>query len=191
VLTLVPEGDVVVHVDPVAGETETLVQAVSAVAAQLGARVHNIHAHDVWGRLYVSLHLEVDDSLTLGAAHVLADRFEEAVRQEIPAVTEINTHLEPRGALVHSAPTASVTTAEVQALVRQAASEVSEIRNCHDVQVRTGHGGLYVSLHCLADADLPIAEAHRLASQVERRVVTRLPDVVQVLVHVEPEKRDA
>lgn len=191
VLTLVPEGDVVVHVDPVAGETETLVQAVSAVAAQLGAWVHNIHAHDVCGRLYVSLHLEVDDSLTLGAARVLADRFEEAVHQEIPAVTEISTHLEPRGALVHSAPTASVTTAEVQALVRQAASEVSEIRNCHDVQVRTGHGGLHVSLHCLADADLPIAEAHRLASQVERRVVTQLPDVVQVLVHVEPEKRDA
>lgn len=103
----------------------------------------------------------------------------------------VSTHLEPRGAPVHSAPTANATVAEVQALVRQAASEVSEIRNCHDVQVRTGHGGLYVSLHCLADADLPIAKAHLLASQVERRVVTRLPDVVQVLVHVEPEKRDA
>ena len=62
--------------NPVANDAETLVQTVGAVAAQLGARVHNVHAHDVRGRRCVSLHLEVDDSLTLGAARVLADRFE-------------------------------------------------------------------------------------------------------------------
>lgn len=191
VLILVPEGDVVVHVDPVADEAETLVQTVGAVAAQLGAQVHNVHALDVRGNLHVSLHLEVDDSLTLDAAHALADRFEVALRREIPALTEISTHLEPRGIPVHSAPPTGATVAEVQALVRQAALEVSGMRNCHDVQLRAGPDGLYVSMHCLADADLPIAEAHRLSDQVERRIVARLPGVAQVLVHVEPEKRDA
>lgn len=191
VLALVPEGDVVVHVDPIADEAETLVQTVSAIAAHLGTRVHNVHAHDVRGRLHVSLHLEVDDSFTLGAAHDLANRFEAAVRRELPAVTEISSHLEPRSVPVHSASLITATVAEVQALAGQAVSEVSGIENCHDVQVHTSSDGLHVSLHCLADADLPITEAHRLADQVERRIMTRLRGVAQVLVHVEPKRRNS
>ena len=186
VLVLVPEGDVVVHVDPIADEAETLVQTVSAIAARLGAQVHNIHAHDVRGHLHVSLHLEVDDSLTLGAAHDLADRFEAAVRRELSGVTEVSTHLEPRAAPVHRAPLTPVTAAEVRALVGQVVSEVREIHSCHDIQVHAGHDGLHVSLHCFADPDLPIVEAHSLADEVERRIMTRLPGVVQVLVHIEP-----
>ena len=129
----------------------------------------------------------MDDSLTLGVARVLADRFEAAVRREIPAVTEIHTHLEPRDALVHSTLPIDATVADVQALVRLAVSEVSDVRGCHDVQVHAGLDGLHVSLHCLADADLPIAKAHRLSDQLERRIVARLPGVAQVLVHIEPE----
>ena len=187
VLALIPEGDVVVHVDPIADEAETLVQTVSAVAARLGARVHNIHAHDVRGHLHVSLHLEVDDSLTLGAAHDLADRFESTVRQELSGVAEINIHLEPRAAPVHRAPLAPVTAAEVQALVCRVVSEVREIHSCQDVRVHAGLDGLHVSLRCFADVDLPIVEAHSLADLVERRIIARLPGVAQVLVHVEPE----
>jgi len=42
-------------------------------------------------------------------------------------------------------------------------------------------------LHCLADPDLPVAEAHRLADQVEKLLHVRVPGIKRVLVHVAPE----
>ncbi len=186
VLAMISKGDAVVHVEPVAGETETLVQTASAVAAKLGARVHNVHAVDVRGSLRVSLHLEVDDSLTLATAHALADRFEEDLRRENPAVTEVNVHLEPRGAPIHHAPPTGKVLAEVRSLVEQAIMEVDGLHGCHDIQVRAAHDGLHVSLHCLADEDMPIAEVHRLSDQIERYILTCHLGVAGVLVHVEP-----
>jgi divalent metal cation (Fe/Co/Zn/Cd) transporter len=44
-----------------------------------------------------------------------------------------------------------------------------------------------VVLHCLADPDLPVAEAHRLADQVEKLLHVRIPGISRVLVHVTPE----
>jgi divalent metal cation (Fe/Co/Zn/Cd) transporter len=42
-------------------------------------------------------------------------------------------------------------------------------------------------LHCLADPDLPVAEAHRRADELEQQIQTRVPGIRQVLVHVAPE----
>ena len=42
-------------------------------------------------------------------------------------------------------------------------------------------------LHCLADPELPIAEAHHLAEHLEQQLKSQVPGISQVLVHVEPE----
>jgi divalent metal cation (Fe/Co/Zn/Cd) transporter len=68
---------------------------------------------------------------------------------------------------------------------------VAGLHGCHNIQIRPSPGGYDVVLHCLADADLPIAQAHRLAEEVEVRLHAQVPGVGQVLVHVEPEGEGA
>ncbi len=41
-------------------------------------------------------------------------------------------------------------------------------------------------LDCLADPDLLVGEAHRLADQAEKRLYAQIPGIAQVLIHVEP-----
>ena len=65
--------------------------------------------------------------------------------------------------------------------------EVPGLNGCTRLHIRPGPGGYDIVLHCLADPDLPVAEAHRLADQVEKLVHTRIQGVKRVLVHVEPE----
>ena len=65
---------------------------------------------------------------------------------------------------------------------------VPELCGCHNVRLWPGREGYEVVLHCLADPDLSIEEAHRLADQVERLLRTHAPGVSRVLVHVEPEE---
>jgi len=65
-------------------------------------------------------------------------------------------------------------------------SAVPGVRNCKAVRSRGMEESVYVDLTIEVDPTLPIAEAHDLADQVERRLAQAFPQVVDVIVHVEP-----
>jgi divalent metal cation (Fe/Co/Zn/Cd) transporter len=185
---LVHSGDVVVHVDPVRQSEESLAQTVGAIAARLGLRTHNVHAHEIRDRYYVDLHVEVPVELRLGQAHEQVSRLELAVRDELPQVKDVHTHIEP--IFEPAAPMAALDTQEeeeLRAQIMAVTREVSGLLGCTRLHIRPGPDGYDVVLHCLADSDLPVAEAHRLADEVEKRLRSRIPGLSQMLVHVEPE----
>jgi cation diffusion facilitator family transporter len=188
VSNLVRQGDVVVHVDPVRQTGESLPQAVSAIAAQLGLRAHNIHAHEVRGNYFVDLHVEVPSDLTLTQAHGRVSQLEAAVRDELPYVKDVNTHIEPQSVPVAPGRLAPGVRISLQERIMAVLGDVPGLSDCHGLHIRPGLDGYDVVLHCLADPDLPVVEAHQLAEQVEQELRARVPGVGQVLVHVEPER---
>jgi cation diffusion facilitator family transporter len=185
---IVPRGDVIVHVDPVRRTGENLSQTVSVIAARLGLRTHDAHAHEVQNRYSVDLHVEVPADLTLGQAHDRVSRLEVTVREELPQVRDIHSHIEPLVAPI--APVALLDEQEgerLRAQIEAAVNEVPELGGYSRLHIRPDPTGYDVVLHCLADPDLPVAEAHRLADQVEKLLHVRIPGMRRVLVHVEPE----
>jgi cation diffusion facilitator family transporter len=185
---IVPRGDVIVHVDPVRGAGESLAETVNALAARLGLHAHNIHAHEVRGRIFVDLHIEVPSDLTLGQAHDRVSRLEVALREELPDVRDIHSHIEPLAMPVLPAPHLDdEKRRQIEAQIEAIVKEVPGLGGSSRLHIRPGVGGYDIVLHCLADPDLPISEAHRLADQVEKLVHVRIPGVSRVLVHVEPE----
>jgi cation diffusion facilitator family transporter len=186
VSALVHQGDVVVHVDPVQPTGESLPQTVNAIAARLGLRAHNIHAHDVRGHYAVDLHVEVPASLTLAEAHEQANRLEATVRAELPHVRDVQTHIEPASIPVAPGPGEAEMDEQAQAQILAVAEGVPGLHSCHDLQLRPGPGGYDVVLHCLADPELPVAKAHHLTEEVERRLLASVPGIALVLVHLEP-----
>jgi cation diffusion facilitator family transporter len=187
---LVHHGDVIVHVDPVRHSGESLPEAVSAIAAQQGLRAHNIHAHEVRGDYFVDLHAEVPPDLTLAQAHERISALEAAVRNEMPYVVDVNTHIEPRAVPVAPAEVASEVETDLKARILAVVDAVPGLRGCHQIQVRPAPDGYDVVLHCLADPAMSITEAHRLADLAEQRLRATVPGVGQVLVHVEPENEN-
>jgi cation diffusion facilitator family transporter len=188
VAKIVLRGDVVVHVDPVRPSEESLSQTVSAIAARFGLRAHNVHAHEVRDRYFVDLHVEVPDNLTLGQAHDQVSRLELAVRQELPRVRDIHSHIEPIASPVAPAePLSPEEEASLRAEILAVAQEVTELNGCSRLHIRASRDGYDVVLHCLADPDLSLAEAHRFADKVELTLQTHIPGIRRVLVHVEPE----
>jgi len=185
---IVPRGDVIVHVDPVRRTGENLSQTVSAIAARLGLRTHGVHAHEVQDRYFVDLHVEVPADLTLGRAHDQVSRLEVAVREELPQVRDIHSHIEPLAApVVPVAPLDEEEGVRLRAQIAAVVNEVPELDGYSRLHIRPGVGGYDVVLHCLADPDLPVDEAHRLADQVEKLLHVRIPGIKRALVHVAPE----
>jgi cation diffusion facilitator family transporter len=191
VTQLVHRGDVIVHVDPVRRAGESLQQTVSALAARFGLHTHYVHAHEIHGRYAVDLHVEVPSDLTLGQAHDRVSRLELALRDELPQVRDIHSHIEPIATPVAPDYEAGKeegkrVRAQIDALVR----ECSELGGYSRLHIRPMPDGYDVVIHCLADPDLPVGEAHYLADDLEKRLKTLIPRIRRVLVHVEPEAEE-
>src|SRR6202030_2658750 len=58
---IVPDADVVVHVEPRARSDEDLLETIRAVAQRRGLAVQELSAHQFEGRLFIELHLEVNE----------------------------------------------------------------------------------------------------------------------------------
>ena len=54
-------ADVVVHVEPRAPPGRGLFETIHAIAQRHGLAIHELSAHQLEGRLFVELHLEVDE----------------------------------------------------------------------------------------------------------------------------------
>ncbi len=182
-----PGADVVVHTDPRESERETIARRVRAVAERNQMPVHNISVHDDQGRLYVDLHLEVDDHLLLYQAHEMASHIEQDLKKDIPAVISVNTHIESRGTGVGSGADVTAEEPALAARLKTIAEGIVGKERCHDLMIRRRENGYFISFHCAFDPNLPIIEAHRISSRVEEAVKREIPSVVSVLVHTEPE----
>lgn len=74
----------------------------------------------------------------------------------------------------------------LEAQVRGIAGRVPGIIGLDKCLVRKMGFSFYVDIHILVDGGMTVREGHRISHEVEDQVVRALPQVVEVLAHVEP-----
>ena len=179
-------ADVVVHVEPRAPSNEHLFEKVRAIALRRGLSVHELSAHHLDGRLFLELHLEVDEQSSLREAHHRATELEEEIHRATDPHAFVNIHIEPLGARVPGAEEMKGLSDSVQQFLHSIQSLFHESVNCHDVHVRTVEHRILVSCHCAMDGSLPITEVHDITAALEDRVKERFPQIFRVTIHPEP-----
>ncbi len=179
---VLPETDVVVHVEPT--QLEELGERAHAAAAKVaGVReIHNVAILDAGDRTVVSLHLKLPGNLPLSEAHEVASAVEAAIRAELPGVAEVQTHLEPLG---EETAGEAVGDGVERARVEEIVSELTG-GPPREVRVFRTDAGLVVFLTLGFDPERSLAEAHERASEIEARIHRDLPDVAEAIVHTEP-----
>ena len=201
VAEIVP-ADVMVHMEPRAQAGEHLFDAIRAAAQRRGLAIHELSAYHSDARLFVEMHLEVDENLSLGEAHRQASALEEEIRQlpllgkiSAPGDVVVNIHIEPLGA--HIA-TADRPAEEVRALSRQVERFVNGLRNdfpglagCHEVRVREVEHKMVLSCHCVMEGSLAITAIHDVTAQLEDRVKKKFPQIAHVTIHPEPDEPES
>lgn len=71
--------------------------------------------------------------------------------------------------------------------VKRVVDAVPGALDCHNVRTRGTEGEVYMDLHILVDPEMTIRRAHEVAGAVERAVTGRFSQVVDIVVHVEPD----
>ena len=183
-------ADVMVHVEPRAPEGEHLFEAIRAVAQRMGLAIHDIHASQQDGRLFIELHLEVDENLTLREAHRQASDLEDKILELRGGAAEVNIHIEPLGRHI-ATPDAGLgemnqLAKDIEDFVNRLAAEFDELVNCHDVRVRQVEHHILVSCHCTMKSELPITQIHDVTAALEDRVKEKFQQIYRVTIHPEP-----
>src|SRR5262249_31586801 len=93
-------ADVVVHAEPKAPSAENLLEPIRATSERVGYAFHGLSVQKQQEKLFVELHLEVDEKLTLREAHRQATELEDAILELHGHLAEVNIHIEPMGSKI-------------------------------------------------------------------------------------------
>jgi cation diffusion facilitator family transporter len=178
---VLPDSDVVVHVEP-AGNESVLRERVHEAALSVSRvrEIHNLSVLQLPDGFHVSLHLKLPGELPLEEAHAIAEQVERAIVEGVPEIVDVQTHLEPL------AETAAGREADddpraIRGLVLEATGAPPRA-----VRFLNTDEGLVVLLTLALDPGVSLAAAHSTASSVEERIRETVPGVTDVIVHTEP-----
>jgi cation diffusion facilitator family transporter len=182
---VLPGSDVVVHVEPrrLGLDLRERVLAI-ALAEPLVKEAHDITIFEQQGSASVSLHLKFPADLDLGTAHETAERVERAIRAR-PGVADVQTHLEPLERPLGARPSDDAADERVAGEVRRVVRE----RTGSDPQrlrLLSTDAGRVLFLTLAMDERESLADAHRLAGELEEELRQRIEGIAEVIVHTEP-----
>jgi cation diffusion facilitator family transporter len=183
-------SDVMVHAEPRAPQGEHLFEAIRAAAQRMGVAIHDLTAVQQAGQLFIELHLEVDENLSLREAHRQASELEEKIRGLRDDPIEVNIHIEPLGRHI-ATPDAGIgemkqLSRSIEEFINGLPAEFDELVNCHDVRARQVEHHIFVSCHCTMKSTLPITQVHDVTAVLEDRVKEKFPQIYRVTIHPEP-----
>lgn len=183
-------SDVVVHAEPRAPRRNHLFEEIRAVAQRMGYAIHDLTAQQEDDQLFVELHLEVDEGLSLREAHRKASELEEGIRSLRDVPTDVNIHIEPLGSKIavsrDGAGEMKHLSCAIEQFLNTLPSEYNELINCHDVRVRQVGHHIQASCHCAIKGALPITLVHDVTATLEDRVKEKFPQIFRVTIHPEP-----
>jgi cation diffusion facilitator family transporter len=186
---LVPRSEVMVHIEPCAGTVTGPVETIRGVAAAHGVDVHDLILRDVNGRQTLEMHAEVPDNLSVEHAHERVSAMEQSLLRELPAIQDVVVHIEPSSDKAVCQSAAESLSPAIQEAIDRLRTEYPSLRDCHSVSItRDSRNRLGLTFHCTVSPDLSISEAHDLTTSIEALLHGQFPDLLQIIIHVEPQE---
>jgi cation diffusion facilitator family transporter len=143
--------------------------------------------------LHLYLDVQMNPELDLNTAHAIIESFEIRLRNEIPQIRNVTTHIEIEASddvsIIGIEKTSSRSYTEQ---IRKMALSVDRVNDCKDVSVVDVNGEQHITLTISIEAGMEndstsLAEAHRIATYVQNLII-RQTGSSRVVVHTEPSR---
>jgi cation diffusion facilitator family transporter len=181
-----PEADVVIHTVPRQARTESIFDRVRAVAARNNVSVHDLSVQSHQGRLRVELHIELDETLPLLAAHNFVCSMEAEILRKVPEIDAVLSHIESEPATIEQSAEKVEENRRIEQALRSTAAQIAEIVDVHEILVGRSGERTGVSCHCTLPDDLTMKRVHLAITALEDRFKMECPEVDRVTIHPEP-----
>jgi cation diffusion facilitator family transporter len=128
---------------------------------------------------HIDIDIQVAPEMTADHTAAIAEAIREKLNQEIPGVSEVEVHFAP----------AERNEADYALLARAQADALG--LSTHEVRLSEGRNGKVLEMHVEVPPGQTLGVAHQQVSQLEQGVHARLPDVAEIITHIEPALTDA
>jgi cation diffusion facilitator family transporter len=155
-----------------AREVEAARGAIEALGSAIQLR--RLRMRRAAGRHFADVVIGVPPAEAVEQGHAAANAVEDAVERAVPGA-DVVVHVEPQQA-----------EAALRERAHAAALRVPRVREIHNIVVLDVGARTEVSLHLKLPGSLSLAEAHAVASEVEREILAAAPEVDAVQTHLEP-----
>ncbi len=182
---VIPGADVVIRTVPRENVAETIFDKVRAVASRNNVVLHDVSVQSVDGRFNVEQHIEVNETMPLRRAHDFVRRVEDEIRQDVPQIASVLTHIESEPSTIEL-PLSVERDRKIEAQLRKAARHFPEVRDIHDVVIGRVGDRIHVSCHCTLPDALEMQRVHDVITGLEDQFKLESPEVYRVLIHPEP-----
>jgi cation diffusion facilitator family transporter len=183
----IPGADTLIRANSVHLGSETIIEAIQALAAKNNVSVHEVVVDILDNKQYISYDLELPDTLTVSKAHEIATVLEKDIKEELGSGIELNSHIEPlKNETILSSNITEEEMQKVMAVISEVDQEVKEISDLHNVLVRKIGEKFFVSFHCLAPGDLSLETVHNITSKFEYLMREKMTEIKRVVIHMEP-----
>ena len=183
---VLPDADVTIHAFPRATGGESIFDRIRAVASRHNLSVHDVNVQDLNGKLHVEQHLELDERLSLKDAHDFVSVLEGEIRNEVPEIDSILTHIESDSATIEPGDV-TFQNASLERKLRKIVADFPEIVDLHEVVLKRVRDRIYLSCHTTLPDDLSLSRVHDISTALEIRFKQAAPELFKVLIHTEPQ----
>ena len=179
---VLPDAETTVHMEPEEENHRDFYATSYRLASLHGLMIHNLRLVMQDDGMHVEVHIELPDDMPLAEAHEKVTAYETDLRRRVGAMYVVS-HMEPRGSRSHGDAQA-VSLEAVTKAVNESLTQ-SPLGDAHHIHVYSGDDGTTVTFHCRSCA-ATVGEGHALATRLEADIRSRLPEVGQIVIHVEP-----
>lgn len=183
--------DALVHIEPAQKARPTRWESISNnlrdLAEGMGLGLHDLHVHAGADDedFIVELHLEFKSGISLGEAHLMANKFEAEVLRRWNQVDEVITHLEPLPQKVFTS--GERADPGVEAKVVSVLVDYLHTGQLRSLQLYHTGGHLHAAIVICLDENIPLTQAHEFSEKIEMELRKQVPTLNRVILHIEPD----
>jgi divalent metal cation (Fe/Co/Zn/Cd) transporter len=138
------------------------------------------------------LDVQMDSELDLTTAHNITESFEDRLKQEIPQIKNVTTHIEIEEA-GRDTSTIGIEKRSNEAYIeriKDMALSIDSVVNCKDVAIVEVNGDKHITLTIKIESRIgksltTLRDAHEIATNVQNRIINQT-GATRVVVHTEP-----
>jgi cation diffusion facilitator family transporter len=183
---IVPNGDIVIHPEPVETTDETIAEKVRLLMSRNGLIAHDVQTYSVSGAYQVEFQLEFAKDEDFVEVHKQVDKIESDIKEQIPNVGSVVVHIEDSKEKIMESVNVTEDSHELIERITYLAFEESEITDCKILSVLEVGGKYRVSMNCAISGKLSLEEVHTVSTKLETKILAENPTVEEVHIHTEP-----
>lgn len=181
------EIDVIIHFHP-SEEKEKIQEKVQLISKKY-EKIENLHKiylfkNEDTKKFTLCFHVVLSKGQNLEDAHKILDDFEREIKDKIPEIEEIHSHIEEKRdtfeGKIEKIPE------EILEKIEKNLKENENILGIHDFYIYGEKSTETVSCHILLKKEISMQEAHKIATFTEEIIKKHLKNIKNVIVHTEP-----